>query len=217
MTTARQIIADALTFGLNRLAPGETLDADTAAVCLSALNSIADEINGGGQMLWREVMTLGTVTGASGTLGTTWALPIGVTILGAVRSYAGSDRELSELTFAQYQAIPDKTTAGLPDCFAHDGHATVYVYPASAGVTIKLRTKAAVSDFADLDTDYGMAQGARSAMAAFLAEKMGPTLVGGVPANVAKDAAKARSRLLSKVEPAILDAGCRRVNLFAGG
>lgn len=218
MTTARQIIADALTFGLNRLAPGETLDADTANTCLSALNSIADEINGGGQMLWREVMTSATVTGASGTLGSTWAgVPLGSTILGAYRSVGGADYELSRLTFADYQAKSDKVSGGAPDEFAHDGQALVYFFPVPSGVTIKLRTKAPVSDFADLDTDYGMAAGVRSALAAFVAEKMGPSLVGGIPANVAKDAAKARARLLSKVEPAILHTGCKRENLFVGG
>lgn len=45
MTTARQIITDALTFHLNRLSPGETLEADTADVCLSALNAFVDDWN----------------------------------------------------------------------------------------------------------------------------------------------------------------------------
>lgn len=45
MTTARQIITDALTFHLNRLSPGETLEADTADVCLSALNAFIDDWN----------------------------------------------------------------------------------------------------------------------------------------------------------------------------
>jgi hypothetical protein len=45
MTTARQIIGDALTFHLNRLSPGETLPADTADLCLGALNSVIDDWN----------------------------------------------------------------------------------------------------------------------------------------------------------------------------
>jgi hypothetical protein len=51
MTTARQIITDALTFHLNRLSPGETLEADTADVCLSALNAFVDEWNVDGYAL----------------------------------------------------------------------------------------------------------------------------------------------------------------------
>jgi hypothetical protein len=51
MTTARQIITDALTFHLNRLSPGETLEADTAAVCLSAINAFVDDWNTDGYAL----------------------------------------------------------------------------------------------------------------------------------------------------------------------
>lgn len=51
MTTARQIITDALTFHLNRLSPGETLEADTAAVCMSALNAFVDDWNTDGYAL----------------------------------------------------------------------------------------------------------------------------------------------------------------------
>jgi len=42
MTTARTIITLALE-AMNRLAPGEALDADLAAVCLRRLNAIADD------------------------------------------------------------------------------------------------------------------------------------------------------------------------------
>jgi hypothetical protein len=57
VTTARVIIRNALTFGLNRLSPGEQEDADLFGRCLDALGSIVDEINGGKGMLWREVLT----------------------------------------------------------------------------------------------------------------------------------------------------------------
>ena len=73
MTTARQIISDALTFGLNRLSPGETLDSDLAGVCLSALNSVADEVNGSKSFLFREILTVsGTISVVSAALGTDW-------------------------------------------------------------------------------------------------------------------------------------------------
>ena len=46
MPTARAIIRNALTFGLNRLSPGEQEDADLFGRCLDALGSIVDEITG---------------------------------------------------------------------------------------------------------------------------------------------------------------------------
>ena len=57
MPNARSIINGALTFGLNRLSPGETLNPDDAAVCLNALNHIADELNGSKAFLFREILT----------------------------------------------------------------------------------------------------------------------------------------------------------------
>ena len=208
MTTARQIISDALTFGLNRLAPGETLDADLASMCLSALNSVADEMNGGGGMLWREFASTATVSASPAVLGTTWAdVPPGTLILSATRKSGGSDIPMSPLTFAQYLTIGDKTATGNPCQYAQDGYANVYLYPVPTGEQVTIHAKREVSEFADLDTDYGMPKGLRSALAAFVAERMAPTLVGGVPPNVARDAGKARMALLSKMTPAIINPG----------
>ena len=64
-TTARSIIEGALSFGLNRLSPGETLDADTANTCLTALNMICDEFNGSGGFLFRDLMTQSTAISAA--------------------------------------------------------------------------------------------------------------------------------------------------------
>ena len=79
MTTARKIITNALTTSLNRLSAGETLDADLAALCLSALNDVVDGINGAGGLLWRQVATTQTVSGSSALL-SLWGLAPGATI-----------------------------------------------------------------------------------------------------------------------------------------
>jgi len=206
MTTARSIIRDSLTFGLNKLSPGEAEGADTFNTCLDALNNIADELNGQKAFLFREILTAGTVTGASGTLGSTWALSPGVQILGS--TYANSaDFVISEMTMAQYQTIPVKTTSGDPYWFAHDGLATVYFYPVPTSRVVTLRTKAAVTTFADLDTDYSMPAGYRSALADKLTKKLAPTLLGGVPASAVMDAKNADARLHAQAYvPAIVDA-----------
>ena len=69
MTTARQIISGALSFHLNRLSPGETLDADLATLCIDALNDIADEWSGSNHFLWREALYSAVVTGQTATIG----------------------------------------------------------------------------------------------------------------------------------------------------
>jgi len=210
VTKARAIIRSALTFGLNRLSPGEQEDPDLFGRCLDALGSIVDEMNGGG-MLWREVLTTSTpISGASAQLGVAWpGLASGSVILGAtVQQGLGQDMPLDPITMGQYANIMDKASASLPCVFAHDGAATVYLHPAAAGQTITLRTKQAVQNFADLDTDYSMPAGYSSAFEALLAEKMADTLTGGISPKVARDAGRARLRLATKtISPAMLGGG----------
>lgn len=217
MTTARSIITGALTFGLNRLSPGETLDADVGAVCLDALNHIADELNGSKSFLFREVLTTSSaITGASAALGVAWpTLSPGDEIAGATLG-ANAD-SMDALTMAQYADITDKVSAGEPRYYAHDGLATVYLYPAASGQTITLRTRAVVSDFADLDTDYSMPKGYKAGLSDLLAEKIAPTMVGGVSASVARAAQKARNQLAQQsVNPAILNGSNGGDNILSG-
>jgi hypothetical protein len=220
VTTARSIVDDALTFGLNRLSPGETVDADTAAVCLRALNSIADEINGSKSFLFREVLTASgaAISAATALLGTAWAaLSPGDRILGATYVASSQDNPMFELTMAQYQAIADKTETGEPLYWAHDGLATVYFYPVPTGHTITLRTRQAVIDFADLDTDYSMPKGYKSALSALLCERLAPTMNPGALAQAKRDASAARNRIHAQaIVPAIIGAHSPRESILQG-
>lgn len=220
MTTARSIISGALTFGLNRLSPGETLDADLAATCLDALNHIADEWNGSKSFLFREILTASTaITGSSAQLGVAWAsLSSGDEIRGATVQYAsGQEVVMQPLTMAQYQTITVKASASLPQYYAQDGAATVYIYPAATAHIITLLTKQVVSDFADLDTDYVMPKGYKSALAACLAEKLAPVLLGGITPAIAAAAKGARNRIGAQaIDPAIIGGSRVRSNIITG-
>jgi hypothetical protein len=207
-----------MTFFLNALSPGEALDADTAETCRVALNSLVDEMNGGKSMLWRQILTAGTVTGSTGTLGSTWAaLAPGVTILGAAYSDGSQDIPLSPMTMQQYhECIAQKSQVGQPLHYVHDGAATVYFYPAPASSSVTLRTQAAASDFADLDTDYVMPKGYMSALQAMLAERMAPITLGDVPAATARAARAARLMLRTGIEPEIIGAPRRVGSILTG-
>ena len=211
MTTARDIIRGTLSFHLNRLSPGEQEDADLFGRCLLALNFIADELNGHKSFLWREILTASSaITGATGTLGTTWTgLVSGDQILGATIRYSSTlDVPLDPITMAQYANIGIKTQAGIPAVYAHDGAATVYLYPVAASHVITLRTKQAMTDFADLDTDYSMPKGYKAGLSALLAERMAPSLIGSISPAVAKAASAAKTALLAQgLVPAILNPG----------
>jgi hypothetical protein len=138
-----------------------------------------------------------------------------VQILGATYSDGTQDICLDEMTMAQYHALPQKTTAGQPQYWAHDGQSTVYFYPAPSSQSVTLRTLAAVSDFADLDTDYTMPKGYLSALQAMLAERMAPTVLGDIPQAVARSARAGRLRLKMGIEPEIVY-GARTGNVLTG-
>lgn len=208
MTTARDILEDCLTFRLNRLSPGETADADVLGMMRGALNSVVDELNGSKSVLFRDVLTdsASPISAVSALLGTAWTtLNPGDEILGA--SYRDvQDMPMSRLTMEQYQAIPDKSTTGTPSLWTHDGLATVYFHPVPTGQTITLRTREAVSAFADLTTDYSMPAGYRSALAACVAELTAPTIAPAMYPSARQAASAARSRLAGQaIEPAIVD------------
>lgn len=210
MTTARQVIEATLTFGLNRLSPGESLNADDGARCLDALNFIVDKWNGQKSFLFREILTTSSaITGTYGTLGTDWVglLP-GDEILGATVRYATNlDVPMEPITVGRYADIGLKTLSTYPAYYAHDGQSTVYLYPAAAGHVITLRTKQVVSDFADLDTDYTMPKGYKSALSAELAEMLAPVMIGGITPAIAASAKTARMRVQAQsMSPAIINA-----------
>lgn len=218
MTNARSIITGTLTFRLNRLSPGETMDADLAALCLDGLNHIVDEIDGAKGCLFREILTAGTVTSSTGTLGTTWAtLSPGDQILGATYNDGSNDIVPDPLTMEQYHALPVKTQAGDPLYFAHDGAATIYFYPVPTSRSVTLRTRETVADFADLDTDYVMPKGYESFFSALLAELVAEVLKGTLTPAIVRAASMARRRMTTQnLDPAIVNGSQRAWNIYQG-
>jgi hypothetical protein len=190
---------------MNRLSPGETLDADLAAACLRRLNAIADDWSAGRDMTPQDVIAAGAVTGRSLTLATGpfAAIPAGEEIISA--QVDGID--LDPITMQQYNAIQLKDQGGRPEVWAWDGLATVYLYPASGGNTISLLTRAPFASFADLDTGYTLPSGYQGAFAASLAVAMAPALLGGVPSGLQAAEKKALFNVANaNVRPAILSA-----------
>lgn len=209
MTTAREIIEDALTFRLNRLSPGESVDADTLAVCLRALNSVVDEINGGRTLGYREglITSTGAVSGASVPLNSWAGMAAGDKVLALSWSDgAGGDQSpMAEITMAQYQAIADKTTTGNPEVWAFDGW-SLFVFPVPVSKHLHARVKLSVVEFADFDTVYSLPQGYPSALTDMVSMRLAPVMGGLTPAiQGAGNAAKLR--LMSQMmRPAMLDA-----------
>ena len=204
MATARTIITLALE-SMNKLSPGETLDPDLAAALLRRLNSIADDWSAGRDMTPQDVISSGAVTGTSLTLGTGAfvAISIGEEVIQA----QADGYPMAPITMQQYNNIRLKTQSGRPEVWVWDGLATVYLYPASAGNTINLMTRAPFASFADLDTTYTLPSGYQGAFAATLAVAMAPTLLGGIPAPLLAAEKKAMFNVANtNVRPAIVSA-----------
>jgi hypothetical protein len=204
MTTARTIITLALE-SMNRLSPGEVLDADLAAACLRRLNAIADDWSAGRDMTPQDVIAAGAVVGRSLTLaaGAFAAIPAGEEIIGA----QADGFRMDPITMQQYNEIQLKDQAGRPEVWAWDGLATVYLYPAAGGNTISLLTRAPFASFADLDTAYTLPAGYQGAFAASLAVAMAPALLGGVPPGLLAAKKEALFNVANaNVRPAILSA-----------
>jgi hypothetical protein len=204
MTTARTIISLALE-AMNKLSPGEVLDADLASVCLRRLNAIADDWSAGRDMAPQDVIAAGAVNGTSLTLasGAFAAIPAGEEPIGM----QADGFPVDPITMQQYNDIQLKTQGGRPEVWAWDGLATVYLYPAATGNTMSILTRAPFSSFADLDTAYTLPAGYQGAFAASLAVAMAPALLGGVPPALLTAEKKALFNVASaNVRPAMLSA-----------
>lgn len=202
MTTARTIITLALE-GMNRLAPGEVIDADLAAVALRRLNAIADDWSGGREMMPQDLIVSGAVTGQS--------LALGVGLFAAIMpgdeimSAQADGYSMDPITMAQYNNIFNKAQGGRPYVYAPDGLSTVFLYPAATGNTINLLVRKAFTVFADLDTNYVMPSGFQGAFAASLSVALAPTIMGGVPPDLVKAKREAMFAVRnSTVRPAII-------------
>lgn len=197
---ALDIITDAYE-RLNRLSPGETLGAEETAFAFRRLNTLADELSARQQFLYRDVLTSAAQTGHITLAAGSWAaIPVGAHII----SLVVDGDEAWQLTMQQYAAIHDKTQAGSPNNWAHDGAATVYLYPVATGQTVQLQTRVGVAEFADTTTDYTAPPGWSAALGASLAVRLATPVLGGVSPALLRDEKRAMEAVRRYV-PRILD------------
>lgn len=212
---ARDIITSALE-ELNVLAPGETLNADTAALCLRRLNTIVDLIGADQLMLAQDVITTAAQAGDI-TLGEDdWAdIAPGTTIIAA----SCDGVPLIRMQFSQYMTYASGDVFGAPCYFAPDGLNAVYLAPKPIGQTISLHTRKGVAAFEDLDTDYTAAAGWQNALGVMLAVRVAMPLLGSVPPHLKREERRAMQAVRSP-RPGILNAdtfqSADRFNILSG-
>lgn len=198
MTTAVEIVTDAMGW-LNKLYPGETLNADDLATGFSRLNSIVDTMSAQKQFLYKTVITSAAQAGHITLAAGSWAaIPAGTRIV----SVNVDGREITPVTGRQYAEIYDATATGSPDVWHHDGMSTIYLYPVANGQTVEVLTETGVATFADTTTSYTMPPGYKAALGLSLAVSMAPTLNPGLLTFLLREKKAAMGAITSyKPEP----------------
>lgn len=187
----------------NRLSPGETLGADDAAFGFRRLNELVDELSAQDAFLYQSIFASATVTGATITLGAgSWAsIAIGSQLI----SGEASSFPMAPITMEQYGQIYDNTLAGVPRVFAHDGLATVSLYPVPTAIVVKLQTRVGAAAFADQNTtSYSVPGGWKAALSAALAVRIAPNILGNLPPALER-AEKKLMGAVDRSDPKILD------------
>jgi hypothetical protein len=214
MTTARTIITLALE-SMNKLSPGETLDADLSASCLRRLNAIADDWSTGRDMMPQDQIVSGAVTGQSLIVGSGAFSEIGIG--DEIIQVQADGYPMEPITMQQYNNISLKSQPGRPQVWVWDGSGTIYLYPAATGNTINILKRKAFSQFSDLDTVYGLPSGYQGAFAATLAVAMAPSLIGKVTPELLNAERKAMFNVANNtVRPAVNSANPLARRSFGG-
>lgn len=186
---------------LNRLSPGETLNADDAAFGFRRLNLLVDGWSAKQEFLYRSVLTSAAQTGNITLAAGSWAtIPAGTEIL----SIKVDGVDITKMTMLQYSGLYDPTATGSPVFWAFDGLVTVYLAPVPTGQTIQLLTRTGVATFADQTTDYTALPGYQDALGAALAVRLAPTVLGKLPGELVRAERAAMLGVMSYT-PAVLD------------
>lgn len=197
MPTANTIVADALGC-IGVCDPTDAVAAEDASLGLRVLNRVLDGLGVESLMAFATVYQPVTVNAgvASRTIGTAGdvavARPVGFGI-GAYTRVDGVDHPLTPLTRQQWGAISTKTDTGIPRYFYYEpttsALGTIYFWPVpSVSVTCYMPIQTRLTQFADLTTVYGLADGYEGFLTAETAVRLAPYYNREAPGSVIADA-----------------------------
>ena len=183
MTTALQIIDRAAEWAGYK-DQSETLSGTDSAKFLAALNDLVGTWNT--QRLYipatttvsASVSSSPVLIGPSQTLNTTRPIRID----SGYTRVSGVDYPIKRwLTAAEYDAIAQKSQAGdiVEEAFFSPGvpYGSIYLWPVPTSATLYVRVMSQLSSFADIATDYDLAQGYKRALEFSLAEELWPNRI----------------------------------------
>jgi hypothetical protein len=207
--------------------PGEALSGTDTSYALGVLNDMIDSWNTQNFFIVSVQEVVATISGNPITVGPSMMVniprPATVENGSFVRS-GGVDFPIEWITREEYNNIAYKTVgSNIPAYGYYDAAlptAKIYLYPyPTASAELHLQVQSDLSEFANLTTDYPLAQGYRRAIAYSLAEELAPG-VRELPASVAKNAFLARKaiRKTNVVVPVLSSAvGVSNLTRFLSG
>ena len=201
MPTANAIVADALGC-IGVCDPTDAVAAEDASLGLRVLNRIVDGLGVENLMTLATVFQPVTVNAgvASRTIGTAGDVAVSRPVrfeLGAYVRVDGVDHSLTPITRQQYGSISDKTSEGVPRHFYYEpttsALGTIYFWPVpSTSVTCYMPIQTRLTQFADLTTTYGLADGYEGFLTAETAVKLAPFYNREAPGSVIAEARNLR-------------------------
>jgi hypothetical protein len=211
MATANRIIRSALG-KLGLVAPGESVKPGDAADCLIALNTMLDawrveSLYAYATQTLTAMLPPGTQAVSIGPGATLNITPRPVRIEGGFFRVGSTDYPFDFITEDQWNAIEVKGTFTVaPEVVHYEATlpaGTLRLFPGVAGsAEAHIDVQVQLAAFADLTTDYALAQGYERALLFSLAEEVAADFEREVPPTVARNAANAR-RLLKRANHSV--------------
>lgn len=181
MATARTIHKKAMQ-KIGVLTKSETPDADEASDGLDSLNTLLESWSNESLLAYVRLNETFNLSGgtASYTIGSgaTFNTSRPLQVVSGFVTVGSTDYPLTKIKDTEYDAIPDKSTSGIPDRFFYDynsptGTITLYPTPSSA-YTITLRMEKSLTSISTLDTSITFPPGWERALIYNLAVEIAP-------------------------------------------
>lgn len=191
MANARSIINKACR-KLHVLGRGQTLSADQVSNALETLNDMLGTLSMDSDYIFnnvRESFPLNGATsytiGSGGDFNTTRPVVINAMFV----RIGSTDYTLSQINVPDYADIGFKAIQGIPEAFYYENNtplSRIFLYPVPVSGDVHIYSLKALTEFADLTTDYSLPEGAVEMLVYNLAVRLAPEYEMDVPVAVGR-------------------------------
>jgi hypothetical protein len=202
MANARSIINQAAR-KIHVLGRGQTLSAEEAQDALIALNNLLSTFSAQAAIIFNTDRESFPLTGAQSYsigLGGDFNTARPVDITDAFITSGSTDYPLTQIDRSHYAGIAVKSASGIADSFYYENNSPlgrIFLNLATQSATLNLWSRKAITQFADLTTDYDMSDGVESALVHNLAVDIAPEYEKEASATVKSKAKETKTAVSS--------------------